>query len=78
MYLQSAAFAIRSNQCYGSIFSPSKLVLGDKLVHPIDVFASDSNNKSFVQKQAQGVRRRAETEVEVQQQSGPTEFKSFS
>ena len=51
LYLDSTAFAIRSNTTYNTKFSPAELVIGAKLVQPIDDIV-DNVPKTYPEKQA--------------------------
>ena len=51
LYLHTTAFAIRSNVAYNTKFSPSELMIGSKLVQPIDNIMS-TTPKSFSEKQS--------------------------
>ena len=50
LFIQATAFAVRSNLAYNTKLSPAELVLGTKLVQPIDTLI-DTNFKSHAQKQ---------------------------
>ena len=53
LYLQSTAFAIRSNIAYNSKCTPAELMIGQKLSQPIDhVFDNKNKKQNFNQKQA--------------------------
>ena len=41
LYLHATAFAVRSNLTYNSKVSPSELIIGSKLVQPIDDAVSE-------------------------------------
>ncbi len=69
LFLQTTAFAIRSNIAYNLKCTPAELVLGEKLSQPIDHVFDDDGPKNFNQKQAtcfaKDLKSRIESSTEI-------------
>ena len=67
LYLHTTAFAIRSNVAYNTKHSPSELVLGEKLVQPVDHII-DNTSKTFNQKQGTDFAKDIKTKIKKSNQ----------